>query len=101
MQGQTSENIIKKDLSKFPLSPNLLNYPEFYKNFSWKDKEKEITFFDDGTLNAAYNAVDRHALGAKKIRLRFYLRELPVKKNHIHMVIYPKNLINLQTFWIR
>lgn len=66
MQGQTSENIIKKDLSKFPVSPNLLNYPEFYKNFSWKDKEKEITFFDDGTLNAAYNAVDRHALGAKK-----------------------------------
>jgi len=66
MSAHTGENIIKKDSSKFLVPPNLSNYDSFYKSFSWKEQEKEITFFDDGTLNAAYNAVDRHALSTKK-----------------------------------
>lgn len=71
MQSHTGENIIKKDISKFPVAPLLANYSEFYKNFSWKKAEKEIDFFEDGTLNAAYNAVDRHAKGKNKDKAAF------------------------------
>ncbi len=54
-------HIIKKDLKKFPKIPNVTNYEEAYKNFSWEKAEKEyIDFFPDGTMNAAYNMIDRH-----------------------------------------
>lgn len=71
MSGVKGENIIKKNLSKFPVTPNLLNYDSFYKSFSWKENESEITFFEDGTLNAAYNAVDRHVETDKKEKKAF------------------------------
>lgn len=64
--SNSTANIIKKDVSQFTLPPHLDDYSSFYKNFSWKEKESEIDFFEDGTLNAAYNAVDRHAKGDKK-----------------------------------
>lgn len=63
---QKNLSIIKKDLTKFGVKPNLSNYESFYKSFTWKEQEREIDFFEDGKLNAAYNAVDRHAKGAKK-----------------------------------
>lgn len=66
MQSYTGGNIIKKDISKFTITPNLKDYNDFYNNFSWKDQEKKIDFFEDGTLNAAHNVVDRHAQGVKK-----------------------------------
>ncbi len=54
-------NIIKKDPKKFTKTPNITNYEEAYKNFSWEKAEKEyIDFFADGTMNAAYNMIDRH-----------------------------------------
>ncbi len=65
MNNNTGENIIKKDLSKFPVSPNIPDYDSFRSKFSWKDAERELDFFEDGTINAAYNAVDRHAKGSK------------------------------------
>ncbi len=64
--NRTGANSIKKDISQFKVKPHLEDYELFYKNFTWKEKESEIDFFDDGTLNAAYNAVDRHAQGEKK-----------------------------------
>ncbi|MBI5122735.1 acetate--CoA ligase [Candidatus Roizmanbacteria bacterium] len=65
MSNQT--NIIKKDVKKFSSPPNLLDYDKTYKSFSWEKAEKEeINFFEDGTLNIAYNCIDRHAKGAKK-----------------------------------
>lgn len=44
----------------FVLPPNLKDYNTVYDSFSWQEAAKEITFFPDGKLNAAYNAVDRH-----------------------------------------
>lgn len=38
---------------------NLLDYEEAYRTFRWEDVWKEITGFGDGTLNAAYEAIDR------------------------------------------
>lgn len=64
---------IKKNLSKLQKTPNLLDYDKIYGSFSWKEKEKElVTFFEDGTLNAAYNMIDRHVekgMGDKKALL--------------------------------
>jgi acetyl-CoA synthetase len=48
-------------------APNMANYEETYKDFTWEKAEKELVdFFDDGTLNIAYNCIDRHAEGDKK-----------------------------------
>ncbi|HSW48465.1 MAG TPA: acetate--CoA ligase [Candidatus Saccharimonadales bacterium] len=59
--------IIKKDISKFIKVPNVADYEAVYKNFTWDKAEKEeIEFFSDGTLNIAYNCIDRHAKGARK-----------------------------------
>jgi acetyl-CoA synthetase len=55
---------IKKDLSQASVAPNLTDYDEAVKNFSWDEAAKDtIDLFDDGTLNIAYNCVDRHAKG--------------------------------------
>lgn len=59
--------VITKDLSKLQVSPNMPDYEKEYKDFSWEKAEKElVTFFEDGTMNAAYNLVDRHAKTDKK-----------------------------------
>ncbi|HUC19911.1 MAG TPA: AMP-binding protein, partial [Candidatus Polarisedimenticolaceae bacterium] len=47
--------------------PNITNYEQTYRDFSWDKAAKElIDFFPDGTLNMAHNCVDRHAEGERK-----------------------------------
>lgn len=53
-------NIIKKNPADFKIEPNLKNYQETYRNFSWGKIDNEIEYFSDGKINAAYNAIDRH-----------------------------------------
>ena len=49
------------------VAPNLTDYDKMYADFTWEKAEKELVdFFDDGTLNITYNAIDRHALSDKK-----------------------------------
>lgn len=45
---------------------NLPDYEKTYKEFSWNEAKKELSYFPDGTFNAAYNAIDRHTEGDKK-----------------------------------
>ena len=53
--------VIHKDASNAPVAPNMADYEQGYKDFSWEAAAKEeIDLFDDGTLNIAYNCVDRH-----------------------------------------
>ncbi|HEY5152457.1 MAG TPA: acetate--CoA ligase [Candidatus Saccharimonadales bacterium] len=60
-------SIIAKDLTKVPVAPNLTDYEKTYKDFSWEAAAEElIDLFPDGTLNIAYNCVDRHAAGELK-----------------------------------
>ncbi|MBU0624171.1 MAG: acetate--CoA ligase [Candidatus Thermoplasmatota archaeon] len=59
-------DLIVKDPSKLRLKPNLQNYEELRKTFKWSDADKDIDWFSDGMVNAAYNAVDRHAKSARK-----------------------------------
>src|SRR3989344_2403791 len=65
-------NIIHKDIKKLSKSPNLLDYKKTYQSFSWKTAEKEIDYFKDSTLNAAYNIVDRHADGKRKNKVALF-----------------------------
>lgn len=61
------KKIITKDLSKAKITPNMPDYEKMYKEFSWEKAERDmIDFFEDGTMNAAYNLVDRHAKSDKK-----------------------------------
>ncbi len=59
--------IIPKAIDKTSIKPNLLDYDQAYQDFSWEAAGRELVdFFPDGTLNIAYNCVDRHAEGARK-----------------------------------
>jgi len=58
--------IVKKDPAKLRLKPNLQGYEDLRKTFRWSDAEKMVDWFPNGKINAAYNAVDRHALGKRK-----------------------------------
>lgn len=59
--------LIKKDPKSFTPAPNLSDYEKTYKSFTWDNAAKEeIDYFEDGTLNIAYNIIDRHAVGKRK-----------------------------------
>lgn len=60
--------IIKKE-KKESKAHQLKNYKEEYKKFKWKDAEKEVAWFSKGKINAAYNAITRHALGKNKDKI--------------------------------
>ncbi len=58
-------------MSDTPHPPNLEDYEEARKNFSWKGARNELDWFD-GKLNAAYNAVDRHTHTWRKNKIALY-----------------------------
>ena len=64
--------IIKKNIKKLKVKPNLLDYAKTCKSFKYKDVEKEISWFSKGKLNAAYNTVDRHAETWRKNKVALY-----------------------------
>lgn len=56
----SSKMFIKKP-DYFRVQPNMPDYEEIYYNFSYEEiARKEISWFEDGKINAAYNAIDRH-----------------------------------------
>lgn len=69
-----TSSIISKSLESLKKSPNLLNYDKSYKTFSWKKAENSLAFFKDGSLNAAYNAIDRHTKGRKKKKIALFYK---------------------------
>jgi len=64
--------IIEKPKEQFRVKPNLENYEETCKEFRWEDFHDEIEWFEDGKLNAAYNAVDRHTRTRRKNKVALY-----------------------------
>lgn len=58
---------IHKDPATLKVAPNLTDYKTTYQNFSWDAAANDlIDYFDDGTLNIAYNCIDRHAAGERR-----------------------------------
>jgi acetyl-CoA synthetase len=61
-------NLLHKNLQ---FAPNLDNYEEAKKSFSWAAARRELDWFD-GKVNAAYNAVDRHTHTWRKNKVALY-----------------------------
>jgi acetyl-CoA synthetase len=69
-----SFQIISKNVEVLPVRPNLLQYAETCRRFSWADIRAELKGLpNNGGLNLAYEAVDCHAKGsrAQHIALRW------------------------------
>lgn len=67
-----SQKIIKKTKKILKVEPNLVDYQKTYQTFSWKEAEKEISWFSGNKLNAAHNAIDKNALGPRKNKIALY-----------------------------
>src|SRR4030043_925443 len=65
------QRLIKKDPSSFKITPNLENYENVRKSFSWQEAKGEIEF-KNGKLNAAYNAIERNTLNWRKNKVALY-----------------------------
>jgi acetyl-CoA synthetase len=62
----------KELIKKFPVKCNLEEYATTYDTFTWEDARSEISYFQDGKVNAAYNAVDRHLTDGRKNKVALY-----------------------------
>ena len=45
---------------------NLQDYDKTYQTFDWSQVEKEFSWHETGKLNAAYEAIDKHANSTRK-----------------------------------
>jgi len=50
-------------------NPNLKDYEEARRTFTWEDVEKEFTWYHTGKVNMAYEAIARHAESWRKNKL--------------------------------
>ncbi|GKU82819.1 acetate--CoA ligase [Niallia sp. NCCP-28] len=51
---------------------NLKNYEEMYQHFDWKEAEEDFSWHQTGKINAAYEAIDRHAESSRKHKVALY-----------------------------
>src|SRR5476651_1090029 len=68
------QKIIHKDVEKFVKTPNIPDYEDAYKSFTWENARHNVDSFADGTFNAAYNAIDRHVEHGKKNKVALYYK---------------------------
>lgn len=66
----TKERYLKK-------IPNLPDYEKALKDFDYKDHTKELVWFNDDKINAAYNAITVNSLGPRKNKIALYWEGLP------------------------
>jgi len=64
--------LIKKPKSYFRVKPNLTDYNKTYNSFNYKKHYKEVAWFGNEKLNAAYNAITKHTLTEKKNKVALY-----------------------------
>ncbi len=58
-----NEKWIEKKVDEFLVTPNLLEYDDAYKKFTWENVASEFDGLPSGGLNIAHEAIDRHANG--------------------------------------
>lgn len=54
---------------------HLKNYEETYRHFDWAEAEKHFSWNETGKLNAAYEAIDRHAESFRKNKVALYYKD--------------------------
>ena len=50
-------------------APNMKDYEKTAAEFRWEDVEKNFTWHETGKVNMAYEAIDRHAAGARRDKI--------------------------------
>jgi len=50
-------------------NPNMKNYEQERKDFTWEDVEKAFSWHETGKVNMAYEAIDRHAESSRKDKI--------------------------------
>src|SRR3989338_6774093 len=63
---------VLKSKSNFRINPSLPDYESAYKTFSWDNAKKELDWFAERRINAAYNAIDRHLTTFRKNKIALY-----------------------------
>ena len=53
----------KPNVSQMKVKPNLTDYDEFRKTFTWESIHQELDWLPGGYLNKAHECIDRHANG--------------------------------------
>lgn len=54
---------------------HLKNYDEIVNSFDWKETEQGFSWHTTGKLNAAYEAIDRHAEGSRKNKVALFFED--------------------------
>lgn len=66
------KDIIKVKDKSLSFTPNLKDYSKFSSQFSSKQVAEELSWFEGGKLNIAYNAIDRHLQTQWKNKVALY-----------------------------
>jgi acetyl-CoA synthetase len=67
-----TDSRIVKDLKSLRIRPNLADYDQARRDFTWESARKELAGLPGGGgINIAHEAVDRHAAGARANRVAF------------------------------
>lgn len=67
--SSNKSEVVKKPKDAFRVDPNMVDYEAERTQFSWETASKEIDWFMNGKINAAYNAIDRHCNTALKHKI--------------------------------
>ena len=75
--GRVNAESIRKIAADWRVKPNLLDYWQVCREFTWKQARTELHGLPGGGLNIGYEAVDRHANGsdAHKLAIRFLRKD--------------------------
>ena len=69
------EILFKKDKKDYKLPPNLADYEKTAESYNFKKTEKELAWFPERKLNAAYCAVDKHLTTPRKNKVALYFED--------------------------
>jgi acetyl-CoA synthetase len=68
---------VRKDRAEWSVTPNLVDYEQVRREFTWASARRALDGLPGGGLNIAHEAVDRHAAGAlgARIALRWLAKD--------------------------
>jgi len=64
--------ISKGNIDQMSFQPNLADYEKTCRDFRWEDLQSELDGFEDGGLNIAYEAIDRHVKTHLRDKIALY-----------------------------
>ena len=70
----------------------LEDYAEMAATFSWKDAEKEFSWYESGKVNIAHEAIDRHAQTYRKNKVALHYKDANRKESYTYNDM--KNMTN-------